>query len=99
MSFKDGTRSSYGIVCDIMHLEGAECIAIYESDFYTNMPAVTINKYGDGYTYYIGTNMDEEGIAKVMSMAAADRKVTPVINYVTKLEVTCKKQKVVISIL
>lgn len=89
--FKDGTRSSCGIVCDIMHLEGAECIATYGSDFYADTPAVAKNQYGKGYTYYIGTNMDEEGIAKVMAMAAADGKVTSVINDVTKLEVTCRK--------
>lgn len=89
--FKDGTRSSCGLVCDIMHLEGAECIAEYGRDFYANTPVVTRNKYGDGYTYYIGSNMDEEGIAKVMAMAAADGKVTPVIVDVTKLEVTCRK--------
>jgi beta-galactosidase len=89
--FTDGTKSNCGIVCDIMHLEGAECVALYGRDFYANTPAVTKNQYGAGYTYYIGSNMDPEGIAKVMEMAAADGQVTPVIDDATKLEVTCRK--------
>lgn len=89
--FADGTRNTCKIVCDLMHLEGAECIASYGSDFYAGMPAVTKNQYGDGYTYYIGSCMDAEGIAKVMGMAVADGQVTPVVADATKLEITCRK--------
>lgn len=33
---------------------------MYEEDFYAGMPAVTVNRYGDGKAYYIGTHSDEE---------------------------------------
>lgn len=89
--FADGTRSTCRMVCEIMHLEGAECVAAYDSDFYANTPVVTKNQYGAGCTYYIGSNMDVDGIAKVLGMAAADGQVTPVVAEVTKLEITCRK--------
>lgn len=38
--FADGTEEECRLVCDLMHLEGAEEIAQYESDFYAGMTAV-----------------------------------------------------------
>jgi len=39
--------------CDIIHANTAEVLAKYKSDYYTDMPAVTFNKYGSGSAYYI----------------------------------------------
>lgn len=89
--FDDGSKVKSRIVCDLMHLEGAECVAKYGSDFYAGTPAVTKNCFGSGITYYIGTDMDEAGIAKILEMAAADAQVKPVISEETELEVTCRK--------
>lgn len=55
-----GRRHPASILCDLMHLEGAEALGMYEEDFYAGMPAVTVNRYGDGKAYYIGTHSDEE---------------------------------------
>ncbi len=41
--------------CDIIHLRGAKALASYETDFYAGMPALTVNIYGKGEAYYIGT--------------------------------------------
>lgn len=86
--FEDGTVSKCRIVCDLMHLETAECLASYGEDFYEGMPAVTRNVFGKGITYYIGTDMDAEGIDQVMEKAVADAGVSPVIPENTELEVT-----------
>ena len=91
INFADGTTSTCHLLCDLMHLEGAECIARYASNFYAEMPAVTRNQFGKGYTYYIGTNMNPDGIAKVLDMAVLAGGVSPVINEATGLEVTCRK--------
>jgi beta-galactosidase len=48
------------LLCDIMHLEGAEILGIYQTDFYKDTPVVTKNKYGSGEAYYIGTRSNEE---------------------------------------
>ena len=91
INFADGTASTCHLLCDLMHLEGAECIASYASNFYAEMPAVTRNQFGKGYTYYIGTNMNPDGIAKVLDMAVQAGGVSPVISEATGLEVTCRK--------
>ena len=89
--FSDGTEAACGLLCDLMHLEGAECLAKYASDFYADTPAVTKNQFGEGYTYYIGTNMNRDGIAKVLEMAVEEAGVAPVIHEATELEITCRK--------
>ena len=55
------------------------------------MPAITKNQFGEGTTYYIGTNMNDEGIAKVLDLAVEVADVIPVIGEETKLEVTCRR--------
>ena len=89
--FTDEATSKCRIVCDLMHLEGAECLGVYGSDFYAGMPAVTKNAFGQGKTYYIGTDMDASGIEKVLSMAMADAGVTPLICETTGLEIVCRE--------
>lgn len=91
ITFSDGISTTCNLLCDLMHLEGAECLARYASNFYADMPAITRNQYGKGYTYYIGTNMNQDGIAKVLEMAVQEAKVTPVIRESTELEVTCRE--------
>lgn len=41
--------------CDILVSESAKVLACYAGDFYNGKPAVTVNGYGDGKAYYIGT--------------------------------------------
>ena len=91
VAFSDGTKISCNMLCDLMHLETAESLAKYEENFYAGMPAVTKNLYGQGVTYYIGTNMCDEGIAKVLDLAVQAAAVKPVIDEATALEVTCRK--------
>ena len=86
--FTDGTTAKCRIVCDLIHTEGAESLASYTSDFYEGMPAVTRNAYGSGITYYLATDMDETGIAKVLDRAMEDGNVTAVIAEPTPLEIT-----------
>lgn len=38
--------------CDILHSKGAEILATYKQDFYSETPAVTKNSYGRGKAYY-----------------------------------------------
>lgn len=47
-----------GILCDLIHSEGAEVLAEYGSDFYKGMPALTVNRYGKGQAYYVASSAD-----------------------------------------
>ena len=50
-----GEKYPADILCDLLHLEGAEGLSFYEKDFYQGMPAVTRNRYGKGNAYYVAT--------------------------------------------
>ncbi len=86
--FTDGTKACCGLLCDILHLEGAEEIARYGSNFYAGTPAVTKNAFGKGYTYYVGTVLSEDGLEKVLDLACDGAGVASVIGEETELEVT-----------
>ena len=38
--------------CELIHTNTAEVLAVYSQDFYSGMPALTVNKYGKGRAYY-----------------------------------------------
>lgn len=48
------------IFCDLIHAEGAEVLARYNSDFYKGMPALTCNVFGQGEVYYIAFRNNDE---------------------------------------
>lgn len=86
--FDDGTKASCRMLCDLIHLEGAEAIARYEKDFYAGMPAVTRNRFAEGTVYYVGTVLSAEGLAKVLDLACKEAGVASVLAEETELEVT-----------
>lgn len=43
------------MLCELMHLEGAESLGDYQADFYQGMPVLTRNAFGKGTAYYVGT--------------------------------------------
>ena len=40
-------------LCELVHAEGAEVLAVYDGDFYAGRPALTRNRFGQGAAYYI----------------------------------------------
>lgn len=46
-------------LCELIHLEGAESLAVYADDFYAGRSALTVNSFGKGKAYYIATRTDE----------------------------------------
>lgn len=64
--FGDGSQSGCGLLCDLIRLEGAQVIASYGGDFYKGTPAVTRNSFGRGTVYYVGTQPDSQGLAKIL---------------------------------
>lgn len=45
-----------GMLCDLLHSEGAEVIAEYGDDFYKGMPVVTRNTFGQGEAWYVASD-------------------------------------------
>lgn len=44
---------------DLLTLNGAEPVALYGSEWYKGEPAVSVNRYGNGKVYYVGTEPNE----------------------------------------
>lgn len=93
VSFSDGKEYKCNLLCDLMHTEGAEVLATYESDFYTGMPAVTKNSYGKGHVYYVATQLEAAGLARVLDEATDEVSVSGVIAEETGLEITCRESE------
>ena len=89
--FSDGTVGTCRLLCDLMHLEGAEALAEYTSNFYAGMPAVTRNAFGKGAVYYVGANLDQASLNKVMSALLAESGTAPTVKEPTDLEVTVRE--------
>lgn len=66
---------SCGFLCDLLHTETAESLAVYGDDFYRGMPCLTKNQYGDGIAYYIGTEPDAEFLKEFIGRICADRQI------------------------
>lgn len=88
----DGTNCSCNLVCERMHLEGAEALGVYEEDFYAGEPAAARNCFGKGRVYYIGTQLEKNGKAHILNMAAKDAAVESIVADSAGLEITCRKQ-------
>lgn len=86
--FHDGASVSCHTVCDIIHTEGAECLAVYGEDFYAGTPAVTKNSFENGSVFYVGSVLSEEGIRTVLDRVCKENGVASVIPEETGLEVT-----------
>lgn len=86
----DGTAA---IWCDIIKPIDARVIASYASEFYCGQPAITVNNCGKGKVYYIGCDLDEDSMNRLIALIASDAGVQPALAHpVEGLEVV-KKQK------
>lgn len=56
-----------GLLCDLIHSEGAEVLAQYGSDFYKGMPVLTVNKFGQGQAYYVASSPEASFLEGFMS--------------------------------
>ena len=54
VKFKDGTEFTSTMLCDLIHLEGAESMADYSSNFYAGTPAVTKKTVMEKVLFIIG---------------------------------------------
>jgi len=60
---------------DVIHLHGAESIAVYLHDYYVDTSAITRHRFGQGMSFYIGTMLDEGGLSWLLDQVAAEAKV------------------------
>ncbi|WP_162012684.1 beta-galactosidase [Streptococcus sp. S784/96/1] len=61
------------LLCDVIHLKGAEQLATYQTnDFYNDYPVITKNTFGQGQSYYVGTLLDNLGMELLVEEVLRD---------------------------
>jgi len=93
----EGENYPAKLLCDIIHTEGAEALSAYEKDFYAGSPVFTVNSYGKGKAYYIGTASNEAFYQKLLTEICENAGVKPVLKTPELVEVTAVKMKRKIS--
>lgn len=51
---------------DVLKAASAETLASYSSHYYAGEPAVTVNTYGKGRVYYVGCDLDQPAMERLM---------------------------------
>lgn len=76
------------LLCDIMHLEGAVELSEYQEDFYAQTPVITVNSYGKGKAYYVGTRSTEDFYRTFVKGILEEKDIHPVLETPEGVEAT-----------
>lgn len=93
IAFTDGTLGEAQLLCDLLHLEGAQSYGSYTSNFYAGQAFATKNNYGKGQAFYVGTQLVPQSLDHLLDQMTADLHLTPTIKEATPLEVTQRVTK------
>lgn len=69
-----------GLLCDLIHAEGAEVLAEYGADFYKGMPALTVNRFGAGQAYYVATSPDAAFLRGFLANLCEENGIAPLVS-------------------
>jgi beta-galactosidase len=76
---------------DIIRLEGAEALALYECDFYKGQPALTRYKFGQGASYYLGTRPERACMDWLLEKVCREAGITPALDVPAGVEVVSRQ--------
>ncbi|WP_085523023.1 beta-galactosidase [Tuberibacillus sp. Marseille-P3662] len=85
-----GLKGNYecGLLCDLIHSEGADVVAEYGSDFYQGMPVLTAHSYGEGKAWYVASSPDSEFLTGFLSNLCTEKGIKSVVNAPEHVEVS-----------
>ncbi|MFE6073159.1 beta-galactosidase [Paenibacillus sp. NPDC057886] len=79
-----------GMLCDLLHSEGAEIIAEYGDDFYKGMPVVTRNTFGQGEAWYVASDPEDRFLDGLLGQLAAAKNIDSLLDTPEGVEVTAR---------
>lgn len=92
--FTDGESFTCKQWCDIIETDTARVLAQYDSDFYAGSPAVTLNRYGKGEVYYLGTFGERRLYEKLARLALDEQGIEYFPDLPMNVEVTTRSSEV-----
>ncbi|MEY8352783.1 beta-galactosidase [Lachnospiraceae bacterium 54-53] len=66
-------------LCDLVKLEGAKALLVYEKDFYRGYPALARNSYGRGAAYYVCADAGQDFYDDLLKKAAGEAGMKPLV--------------------
>lgn len=88
--FYKGKEYPAGVLCDIMHLQGAKEVSHYEREFYAGTPVLTVNEFGKGKVYYVGAHSNDEFYAEYLKDICDELKIESTLEAPKGVEVTLR---------
>lgn len=87
----DDCDSSF--LCSLITATTAQPLALYGKDFYRGMPCITVNQFGTGRAYYIGTEPEQDYITDMMELICQEAGVTPILKTPNNVEVAVRQNQ------
>ncbi len=78
--------------CDILQPTTAKAIAWYVEDYYADKPAVTLNEFGQGKVYYVGTNFEDDFLVDLFSEIVAANGIFHIPNLPEGVQVSIRRK-------
>jgi beta-galactosidase len=75
----DGRMLTCSHWSDVIHTQGSEPLAEYEHDYFTGLPAITRHKYGKGIGFYLGTQLEADGIDWLLGLVCTEAEINSVV--------------------
>src|SRR5437660_9063577 len=73
---------------ELVHLEEAQALGVFASDYYAGGPALTVHRFGKGNAYYLATQGSAELLAGLARLLCQEAVVSPVMEAPEGVEVT-----------
>lgn len=89
----EGVQYPATVMCDLLHLEGAEALSSYEEDFYQGMPVLTKNNFGQGKAYYVATRANKEFYDKFLRQLCQEQGIASVLEAADGIEATVRENE------
>ncbi|MGN1281039.1 MAG: beta-galactosidase [Succinivibrio sp.] len=64
------------MLCSVIHAKGASVLASFDSDYFKDSPALTVNSYGKGKAYYVAARMDDRFTGNFIQMLLNDNSIS-----------------------
>ncbi|MEF2967639.1 beta-galactosidase [Paenibacillus sp. M1] len=89
----DGRSFECSQWCDLVSPREADTLMRYGGDFYAGKPAVTVNAFGRGQVYYLGTHAEESYLKRLFFKIAGRQKLTMFPNLPEGVQITIRSGK------
>ncbi|MFC0210855.1 beta-galactosidase [Paenibacillus chartarius] len=82
-----------GLLCEVVHPEGAEAMAVFGSEYYKGLPALTRHRYGSGEAWYAAADPSPKLVREWLAALCVSKGIKPVCEAPPGVEVTVREQE------